>query len=56
MEVVLDPGKRREVAAKAYARSHRFNFDVFKKQVAKMFQDIENELAGSEYALKDSKG
>ncbi|MBP6940560.1 MAG: glycosyltransferase [Syntrophorhabdaceae bacterium] len=56
MEIVLDPGKRREVAAKAYERSHCFNFDVFKKQVMKMFRDIENKLAGSEYALKDPKG
>ncbi len=56
MEVVLDPDKRKEIAARAYERSHRFNFDVFKRQVVKMFQDIENELAGSEYALKDADG
>ncbi len=52
MEVILDPDKRKEMAEKAYERSHRFNFDIFREKVAEMFRDIENELAGSEYALK----
>lgn len=56
MKVVDDSGLRRGVAERAYERSHQFNFEVFKKQVAQMFQDVENELTGLECSLSDTEG
>lgn len=54
MKVVHDPDLRREIAKSAYERSHNFNFEVFKKKVSQMFQEIEEELAGTEYAIRDT--
>lgn len=55
-KVVNDSGLRRELAERAYERSHQFNFEVFKKQVIQMFQNIENELTGTEYSLRCTEG
>jgi glycosyltransferase involved in cell wall biosynthesis len=56
MKVVNDSGLRRVLAERAYERSHQFDFEVFKKQVIQMFRDIENELEGTEYSLRDKEG
>ena len=54
MKVVHDPDLRIKIAKSAYERSHKFNLEVFEKKVLEIFQEIEKELAGSEYAVKDT--
>ena len=48
LKVAHDDELRKEVAQKAYERSHRFNADEFKKNVLSFFSNIENRLRAGE--------
>lgn len=46
MKIINNENLRREIAMKAYQKSHDFNFDVFRAKIIALFSEIENELMG----------
>lgn len=48
LKVINDDELRKRIAQGAYERSHRFNADMFKKNVLPFFANVENRLRGGE--------
>ena len=48
LKVIDDDELRKRIARGAYERSHRFNADMFKKNVLPFFANVENRLRGGE--------
>ena len=48
LKVISNEELRKELAQKAYERSHNFNLEVFQNHVLEIFTEIENELLGVE--------
>lgn len=46
IKIINDEALRRDIAEKAYQRSHEFNGEAFKRRVASLFSEIENALMG----------
>jgi GT2 family glycosyltransferase len=46
LRIMNDEVLRRDIAEKAYRRSHEFNEEAFKKRVTTLFSEIEDELVG----------
>ena len=47
-EIIRNNQMRGEIAQKAYARSHDFNFDAFRKHISEFFDNLELRLTGAE--------
>ncbi|MBI4689735.1 MAG: glycosyltransferase, partial [Nitrospirae bacterium] len=48
MNIINDENLRKQIAIKAYKKSHDFNFDVFREKIIALFSEIENELIGED--------